>query len=82
MEATLPGRVIIHQLMNYVDQFIEKRQQILPPQTIDAFDTLHDEICRIEQALADMATRSSQVVRTPKLLEPLTEQQKIIDLAG
>jgi hypothetical protein len=83
MEATLPGRVIIHRLVNYVDRLIDKRQQIaLLPQTINTFDALHDEICRIEPALADRATRPNRAVETPKLLEPLTEQQKIIDLAG
>jgi hypothetical protein len=82
MEATLPGRNILNRLIGFVDQFVEKRQQMMPPQTIDALDALHEEICRMEQALADVATRPSRVVRKSCSVEPLTEQQKIIDLAG
>lgn len=82
MEATLTGRNIINRMIDFVDHFVEKRQQVRPPQTINALDALYEEICRMEQALADMATRPSRIVRNPKLVEPLTEQQKIIDLAG
>jgi hypothetical protein len=46
---------------------------------LPAGDTLEQEIYRLEQSLAEMATRPSRVIRQPK---PLTEQQKIIDLAG
>lgn len=82
MEATLSGRNILNRVINFVDQLVEKRQHIVPPQTIDALDALHEEISQIEQALADMATRPNRVVRKSHSAEPLTEQQKIIDLAG
>lgn len=52
----------------------EEWHTISPP-----IDTISQEIHQLEQSLAEIATRPSRVIRTPK---PLTEQQKIIDLAG
>jgi hypothetical protein len=42
-------------------------------------DAIQLEIYRLEQSLKEMATHPSPRVRNPR---PLTEQQKIIDLAG
>ena len=42
-------------------------------------DALQQEIYQIEQSLVEIATRPNRVIRKP---QPLTEQQKIIDLAG
>lgn len=49
--------------------------QVSPPPV----DGLYQEIYQIEQSLVDLATRPSRPLRQSK---PLTEQQKIIDLAG
>ena len=82
MEAMFAGRVLVNRLINFVEESIEKRRQVMPPPTIDVLDALQEEIYRMEQSLADMAARSNRVGRKPKLIEPITEQQKIIDLAG
>ena len=42
-------------------------------------DTISQEIYQLEQSLAEIATRPSRAIRAP---QPLTEQQKILDLAG
>ncbi len=63
-------------LISFVARFSEPDWDAAPPR---ATDTLQQEICQLEQALVEFATRPSRVVRAPK---PLTEQQKIIDLAG
>ncbi|GAB4451211.1 MAG: hypothetical protein Kow0031_33820 [Anaerolineae bacterium] len=52
----------------------EARQAAAPP-----IDAISQEIYQLEQSLAEIATRPSRIIRAPK---PLTEQQKIIDLAG
>ncbi|MCB0191726.1 MAG: hypothetical protein KDJ65_07255 [Anaerolineae bacterium] len=79
MEVLLPGRVIMRRVTALVGLFVGKEHDAF---TSPLVDSVHEEICRIEQALADVATRPSRVVRKPELSEPLTEQQKIIDLAG
>lgn len=53
--------------------------QIVSSQTVDA---LHSEIYQLEKTLAHAPTRPTRIVRNSKPLEPITEQQKIIDLAG
>lgn len=82
MEAMSAGHTLVNRLINFVEESIEKRRQVVLPPAIDALDTFQEEIYRIEQSLADMTARSNRVVRKPKLIEPITEQQKIIDLAG
>lgn len=79
MEVMLPGRIIVSRVTAFVGRFVDRRHDAIAPPIPQAVD---EEICRIEQALADMSTRPSRVVRKAELLEPLTEQQKIIDLAG
>ena len=50
-----------------------------PPVSSPPMDAFYQEIYQIEQSLVDIATRPSRPIRQSK---PLTEQQKIIDLAG
>jgi hypothetical protein len=50
--------------------------QVSPPPV----DALYQEIYQIEQSVVDIATRPSRPAR--RQAKPLTEQQKIIDLAG
>ncbi|MCB0208854.1 MAG: hypothetical protein KDJ52_05980 [Anaerolineae bacterium] len=79
MEVLLPGRVIMERVTALVGLFVDKQHDAF---TSPLVDSVHEEIRRIEQTLADVATRPSRVVRKSELSEPLTEQQKIIDLAG
>ncbi len=46
-------------------------------------DSLYPEIRQLEKKLATAPTRPSQVVRgNSRMLEPMTEQQKIMDISG
>jgi hypothetical protein len=47
----------------------------------DRVDELYTEIYQLEKRLAKAPTRPVRV-QNPKSLEPITEQQKIVDLAG
>ena len=79
MEAFLSGG-IVDWLANLIDRVVQERQPVPAPQPIDA---LSEEICRLEQALGEMcARRPTSFVHAPVSLEPITEQQKIMDLAG
>lgn len=79
MEVRLSGRVIINRVTAFVERLVDKRHNVVAsPQS----DPINEEVCRIEQALADMFTRPNRRICKPEHLEPLTEQQKIIDLAG
>lgn len=79
MEVTTSGRAIFGKLTALVERLVDNRQNAV---STPMFDPMHEEICRIEQALANISTRPSRVIRKSELSEPLTEQQKIIDLAG
>ena len=79
MDLMLKRQAIVAQVSAFVARITGHRWDIAPSQTVDA---LQQEIHQIEQSLNDVATRPSQVVRKPQALTPLTEQQKIIDLAG
>ena len=52
--------------------------QIVPAQTVDE---LQAEILHLEKTLANAPTRPMRT-RDSKPLEPITERQKIVDLAG
>ena len=82
MEAISVGRTLVDRVITYVEESIEKRQQVMIPPALDALDIIQEEIYRLEQTLAEVATRPSRVVHKSKFIEPITEQQKIIDLAG
>lgn len=79
MEVTSFGRSFLDKMTLLLDRLVVNRQYVVASQ---AMDSLNEEVHRLEQALDDMATRPSRVIRKPDLLEPITEQQKIIDLAG
>lgn len=63
-------------LTNFVARLTQKQWDTPSP---PAMDTLQQEISHLEQSFIEIATRPSRVIRKPK---PLTEHQKIIDLAG
>ncbi len=76
MDIKLLRHVITNKLIAFVNLFIHDQWESASP---PAKDALQQEIYQIEQSLVEIATRPSRVIRKP---QPLTEQQKIIDLAG
>ena len=79
MEAFLSGG-FVDWLANLMDRVVQQSQPVPAPQPIES---LPEEICRLEQALGEMcARRPASLMPAPVSLEPITEQQKIMDLAG
>jgi hypothetical protein len=74
-----PEDFIICKLVNLADWCSRGRWQLVPAQTVDS---LRSEINQLERNLAHAPTRPTRLVRQTKPLEPITEQQKIMDLAG
>ena len=68
---------IAKKLTGFVDWLAQKREQ---PATES--DTLHAEIHQLKKALSNAPTRPTRIVRKREAVEPVTEQQKIMDLAG
>lgn len=54
------------------------RWQVIPAERVDE---LYTEIYQLEKTLANAPTRPMRL-RNSRPLEPLTEQQKVMDLAG
>jgi hypothetical protein len=70
---------IVQKLVNLADWFSRGRWHLVPSQTVDS---LRAEVYQLEKTLANAPTRPTRLVRNSKPIEPITEQQKIIDLAG
>ena len=68
---------ISEKLTNIFDWLTQKPWQGLPMPSFSSGPT--DELSRYS---SDAPTRPSRIVRRMELLEPVTEQQKIMDLAG
>ncbi len=78
MNKILSGYAFTEKLAEFIGQIIGERWQVVPAQTVD---DLYAEIYQLEKTLANAPTRPTPV-RKFKSLEPITEQQKIMDLAG
>ncbi len=79
MNLTIQRHSIIEKLTNFADWLSQGQWQIVSSQKVDALQT---EIYQLEKTLANAPTRPTRTIRNSKPLEPITEQQKIIDLAG
>jgi hypothetical protein len=79
VNLTSQRHYIIEKLMNLAGRLSQGKWQIVSSQTVDA---LHIEIYQLEKTLANAPTRPTRTVRNSRPLEPITEQQKIVDLAG
>jgi flagellar hook-basal body complex protein FliE len=67
-------------LSDIVDWFTQKRKE---PTATDSSDALYEEIDQLKKTLATARTKPTQAVRgRNESLEPVTEQQKIMDMAG
>ncbi|HEX9921445.1 MAG TPA: hypothetical protein VGD99_02170 [Anaerolineae bacterium] len=78
MNIISSGQILSEKLANLVDRLAESRRQITSTQNVDE---LYAEIRQREKLLANAPTRPTRV-RKPQPLEPITEQQKIMDFAG
>ncbi len=76
MDIVLLRHRISDTLTSLVGKLAETKGDAAPQ---NPMDVLHQEICQLEQSIVEIATRPSRAIRSPK---PITEQQKIIDLAG
>ena len=79
MNLTAQRHSIIEKLTSFADWLSQGQWQIVSSQRVDALQT---EIYQLEKTLANAPTRPTRTIRNSKPLEPITEQQKIIDLAG
>jgi hypothetical protein len=61
------------------DWLTQGRWQIVSVQNVDALRT---EIYQLEKSIANAPTRPTRLVRNTRPIEVMTEQQKIVDLAG
>lgn len=78
MRANLQKYPLMEKLANFMGWVSNGRWQIMPSETVDE---LYEEIYQLEKTLSHAPTRPTRVQRA-KSLEPITEQQKIMDLAG
>ena len=69
----------MEKLVSLTDWLTQGQWQIVPSQKVE---TLRAEIYQLEKTLASAPTRPIRTIRHSKPLEPITEQQKIVDLAG
>jgi hypothetical protein len=69
-------QTVVEKVALFFDQIVEKRWQTLPDQPTD---DLYLEIYRLEKRLSRTQTRPLQISRQ---IEPITEQQKIMDMSG
>ena len=79
VNLTSQRHLIIEKLVNFTDWISQGRWQIVSSHTVD---DLHDEIFHLQKTLANAPTRPTRTIRNSKALEPVTEQQKIVDLSG
>lgn len=73
---TSSDKSITEKISGIVDWLTQKRWQTTPP------DALHTEIHHLKETLSNAPTRPTRAVRKFESTEPVTEQQKIMDLAG
>lgn len=78
MGTRLSGQALINKLTDFVEWLSQRRQPRRAPAGVDLF---RYQIYQIEKTLAD--TQPMSTARSAnKPVEPMTEQQKIMDLAG
>jgi hypothetical protein len=79
VNLTLSKHVLIEKLVILADWLTRGQWQVVSSQRVDALRT---EIYHLEKTLAAAPTRPTRLARGTKPLEPITEQQKIVDMAG
>jgi hypothetical protein len=79
VNLTSQRHIFMEKLMSFADWVSQGYWHIVPARKVDA---LQAEIYQFERNLASAPTRPTRSIRNSKPLEPVTEQQKIMDLAG
>lgn len=79
MTGMLQTHPVIDRLVSLVNRLTSGHWQVVPSQAVD---DLYSEIYQLEKSLANAPTRPMRVRSKSRPLEPVTEQQKIMDLAG
>jgi hypothetical protein len=71
---------VTEKISGIVDWFAQKRKSFT---STDSSDALYEEIHQLKKTLSVAPTKPTRVVRSKnESLEPVTEQQKIMDMAG
>jgi hypothetical protein len=72
--------LVTEKITGIVDWFTQKRKSFT---STDSSDALYAEIHQLKKTLATAPTKPTRAVRNKnESLEPVTEQQKIMDMAG
>jgi hypothetical protein len=71
---------VTEKISGIVDWFTQKRKNFT---ATDSSDALYEEIDQLKKTLSTAPTKPTRAVRNNnESLEPVTEQQKIMDMAG
>lgn len=71
---------VTEKISGIVDWFTRKRKSFT---ATDSSDALYEEIHQLKKTLSTAPTKPTRAVRSNnESLEPVTEQQKIMDMAG
>jgi hypothetical protein len=79
VNLTFSKHVVFEKMVTLADWVTRGRWQIISSQKVD---DLRTEIYHLEKTLAAAPTRPTRLARATRPLEPVTEQQKIVDMAG
>ncbi len=79
MNLMFSKHVMVEKMVTLADWVTQGRWQIVSSQKVDA---LRAEVYQLEKTLAAAPTRPTRLARATRPLEPITEQQKIVDMAG
>lgn len=71
---------VTERISGIIDWFTQKRKRFT---ATDPSDALYEEIHQLKKTFSTAPTKPTRAVRsTNESLEPVTEQQKIMDMAG
>jgi hypothetical protein len=76
---TLSHNSVTEKLTDIVDWFTYKCWQCV---SIETTDSLYIEIAQLKKTLSKTPSKPTRVIRKSEVLEPVTEEQKIMDLSG
>ncbi|MBN1219586.1 MAG: hypothetical protein JXM69_11705 [Anaerolineae bacterium] len=76
---SLPSDTITEKISGIVDWLAQKHKHLT---STDGTDALQAEIHQLKRTLSTAPTRPMRPMRKFESLEPVTEQQKIMDMAG
>ena len=78
MRSELYGRDIMNTIMSFIDKFT-----VPVYASPERLDTFQHEVSRLERRLPKRAAHPPRKARrSPQFTEPVTEQQKIMDMSG